>query len=170
MAKEPRVWQRMLSGRRLNLLDPSPLDVELDDIAHVHPAGSDVALDAVDADVAVADQLAGRPDGRRELGTVDDHVETTLEETDEVLRRVALHAAGFDEGPLELLLGDVAVIALELLLGAKLQAEVGHLALAALAVLAGAIFAAVDRALGTSEDVLAHAAVELILGAAALRH
>ena len=34
MAREPRVWQRMLSGRRLNLLDPSPLDVELDDIAH----------------------------------------------------------------------------------------------------------------------------------------
>ncbi len=34
MVKEPRVWQRMLSGRRLNLLDPSPLDVELDDIAH----------------------------------------------------------------------------------------------------------------------------------------
>ena len=34
MAKEPRVWQRMLSGRRLDLLDPSPLDVELDDIAH----------------------------------------------------------------------------------------------------------------------------------------
>ena len=33
LAKEPRVLQRMLSGRRLNLLDPSPLDVELDDIA-----------------------------------------------------------------------------------------------------------------------------------------
>ncbi|MEM5580857.1 HD family hydrolase [Roseibium sp. AS2] len=30
----PRAWQRMLSGRRLNLLDPSPLDVELTDIAH----------------------------------------------------------------------------------------------------------------------------------------
>ncbi len=29
----PRAWQRMLSGRRLNLLDPSPLDVEIDDIA-----------------------------------------------------------------------------------------------------------------------------------------
>ena len=29
-----RVWQRMLSGRRLNLLDPSPLDVEIADIAH----------------------------------------------------------------------------------------------------------------------------------------
>ena len=30
----PRAWQRMLSGRRLDLLDPSPLDVELEDIAH----------------------------------------------------------------------------------------------------------------------------------------
>jgi uncharacterized protein len=27
-------WQRMLSGRRLNLLDPSPLDIEIEDIAH----------------------------------------------------------------------------------------------------------------------------------------
>src|SRR3954447_21892731 len=34
-AKEPaRAWQRMLSGRRLDLLDPSPLDIELEDIAH----------------------------------------------------------------------------------------------------------------------------------------
>jgi 5'-deoxynucleotidase YfbR-like HD superfamily hydrolase len=33
-AKSARAWQRMLSGRRLDLLDPSPLDVELDDIAH----------------------------------------------------------------------------------------------------------------------------------------
>jgi uncharacterized protein len=32
--KEVRAWQRMLSGRRLDLLDPSPLDVELVDIAH----------------------------------------------------------------------------------------------------------------------------------------
>jgi 5'-deoxynucleotidase YfbR-like HD superfamily hydrolase len=30
----PRAWQRMLSGRRLDLLDPSPLDVEIEDIAH----------------------------------------------------------------------------------------------------------------------------------------
>lgn len=29
-----RAWQRMLSGRRLDLLDPSPLDVEIEDIAH----------------------------------------------------------------------------------------------------------------------------------------
>lgn len=31
---KPRAWQRMLSGRRLDLLDPSPLDVEIEDIAH----------------------------------------------------------------------------------------------------------------------------------------
>src|SRR5438128_9968493 len=29
-----RAWPRMLSGRRLDLLDPSPLDVEIEDIAH----------------------------------------------------------------------------------------------------------------------------------------
>ena len=32
--KPVRAWQRMLSGRRLDLLDPSPLDVEITDIAH----------------------------------------------------------------------------------------------------------------------------------------
>ena len=30
----PRAWQRMLSGRRLDLLDPTPLDIEIEDIAH----------------------------------------------------------------------------------------------------------------------------------------
>jgi len=29
-----RAWQRMLSGRRLDILNPSPLDVEIEDIAH----------------------------------------------------------------------------------------------------------------------------------------
>ena len=33
-AKSKRAWQRMLSGRRLDLLDPSPLDIEIEDIAH----------------------------------------------------------------------------------------------------------------------------------------
>ena len=32
--KPPRAWQRMLSGRRLDLIDPSPLDIEIEDIAH----------------------------------------------------------------------------------------------------------------------------------------
>jgi 5'-deoxynucleotidase YfbR-like HD superfamily hydrolase len=30
----PRAWQRMLSGRRLDILNPSPFDVEIEDIAH----------------------------------------------------------------------------------------------------------------------------------------
>lgn len=32
--KTPRAWQRMLSGRRLDLLDPTPVDIEIEDIAH----------------------------------------------------------------------------------------------------------------------------------------
>ncbi len=34
MAKAARAWQRMLSGRRLDLLDPTPVDIEIEDIAH----------------------------------------------------------------------------------------------------------------------------------------
>ena len=34
MPKPARAWQRMLSGRRLDLLDPTPLDIEIEDIAH----------------------------------------------------------------------------------------------------------------------------------------
>lgn len=30
----PRAWQRMLSGRRLDLLAPRPADIEIEDIAH----------------------------------------------------------------------------------------------------------------------------------------
>lgn len=32
--RPPRAWQRMLSGRRLDLLDPTPVDIEIEDIAH----------------------------------------------------------------------------------------------------------------------------------------
>ena len=34
MAQQPRAWQRMLSGRRLDLLDPTPVDIEIEDIEH----------------------------------------------------------------------------------------------------------------------------------------
>lgn len=34
MARQARAWQRMLSGRRLDLLDPTPVDIEVEDIAH----------------------------------------------------------------------------------------------------------------------------------------
>ena len=32
--KIKRAWQRMLSGRRLEILNPSPLDIEIEDIDH----------------------------------------------------------------------------------------------------------------------------------------
>ncbi len=32
--KQSRAWQRMLSGRRLDLLDPTPVDIEIEDISH----------------------------------------------------------------------------------------------------------------------------------------
>jgi len=34
MTQPARAWQRMLSGRRLDLLDPTPVDIEIEDIAH----------------------------------------------------------------------------------------------------------------------------------------
>jgi len=34
MSTTDRAWQRMLSGRRLDLLDPTPMDIEIEDIAH----------------------------------------------------------------------------------------------------------------------------------------
>ena len=34
MSQHKRAWQRMLSGRRLDLIDPSPVDIEAEDIAH----------------------------------------------------------------------------------------------------------------------------------------
>src|SRR5277367_1702132 len=70
----------------------------------------------------------------------------------------------------ELTLGDIAVIALDLLLGLELGAEVGGFALAALAVLAGTVFTLVERAPGTAPDILAHPAVYLIFRFCALRH
>ena len=71
---------------------------------------------------------------------------------------------------MELALGNVGVVALELLLGAELHAEVGQLALAALAVLAGAVFTAVHGALRAAPDILAHTAIDLVLRFTALSH
>src|SRR3546814_18710177 len=98
---------------------------------------------------------------RRELVPIDDHVEPLLKQSDQIEAGIALHPRGVLIGALELLFGDVAVIALELLLGAELDAEIGHLALTALAMLAGAVFALVDRALRATPDVFAHPAVEI---------
>jgi hypothetical protein len=107
---------------------------------------------------------------RHELGAIDDRVEPALQEPDEIGARVALHPQRFDIVLVELALGDVAVIALELLLRLQLGAEVGGFALAALAMLAGAVFALVERAARATPDVLAHPAVDFVFGFGALRH
>src|SRR5690606_10348311 len=83
---------------------------------------------------------------------------------------IALHADGFSVGLAELLLGDVAVVALQLLLGAQLNAEVRRLALAALAVLARAVGALVHRGFRTAPDVFAKTAVKLELRSQTLGH
>ena len=80
------------------------------------------------------DELAGGEDGRHEIEAVHHHVER-LEQPDHVLGGVAAAPRRLID-PLELALGDVAVIALELLLGGELLAIVGRLAALA-AVLAG---------------------------------
>ena len=135
-----------------------------DDVARLATVGTDVDANAIDGHVAVVDELACSPDGRNELGAVDDRVETRLEQADQVLAGVALAAVGFVVDRTELLFTNVAVVALQLLLGAQLYAEVGKLALAALAVLARAVLAAVDRGLRTTPDVFAHAAIDFVLG------
>src|ERR1700709_2862489 len=149
-----------LLGRFLDLYQVADLDLVARD---VDPA-------AVHLDVAVIDELARGENGGDELGAIYHHVETALEQADQVFTGVALHAAGFDIDAVKLALADVGVVALQLLLGAQLHAEVGELALAALAVLAGAVFTAIDGALRAAPDILAHTAIDLVLRLTALSH
>src|SRR5919206_770378 len=69
----------------------------------------------------------------------------------------------------ETALADIGVIALQLLLGGKLGAVIRRL-LAPLAVLAGAVFAPVQRALGAAPQIDAETAVDLVLRFLALAH
>src|SRR5205814_9805141 len=131
----------------------------VDRIAGLHPVGSDVVPLAVDQDVAVVDELARRERRGGELGAVDDSVEARLKQRDQVLGGVALAPGRLLVGARELLFGEVAVVALRLLLGAQLQAEIGDLLLAALAVLAWAVGTLVDRGFRAAPDVLAHTPV-----------
>src|SRR3984893_13246972 len=120
--------------------------------------------------MAVVDELAGGEHGRHQLGPIHDGVEPSFQEPDQMGAGIALHPDRFLIDAAELALGDIAVIAAQLLLGAQLHAVIGELALAALAVLAGAVFAAVDGALGAAPHILAHAAIDLVLRLVALGH
>ncbi len=143
---------------------------DLDDVALLDLVGRDVHPLAVHRHVAVVHELARGEHRRHEFRAVDHRVETALEQADQVLRRVALDPVGLGVDAAELLLGQIAVIALELLLGAQLRAEIAQLLLAALAVLAGAVFTLVHRGFRTAPDVLAHAAVDLVFGGGSLGH
>src|SRR5687767_6674311 len=112
--------------------------------------------------MAVVDELARGKHGGHELRAEDQRIEPALQQAYHVGARVAAHPDGFIVDAAKLLFGNVAVIAAQLLLRAQLHAVVGELALAALAVLAGAIFAAVYRTLRAAPDILAHAAVEFV--------
>ena len=120
--------------------------------------------------MAVIDELARREHRRHEFGAIDHRIEPALEQADQPGAGIALQAKRLLVIFVELPLGNIAVIALDLLLGLELGAEVGRLALAPLAVLAGAVFPLVHRALGTAPDVLTHPAVDLVFGFCALRH
>src|SRR3546814_5871621 len=116
----------------------------------------------------VVDHLPRRERGRHELQPIDDGVEAALQDLDQVLARIAAAADRLGIVFAELLLTDVAVMALQLLLGPELHAEIGGLA-AALAMLARRVVViAVPRALAAAPEVHAEAAVDLVLGADAL--
>src|SRR5205823_4156395 len=144
--------------------------LDLDEVAGLELVARNVDAAAVHLDVAVVDELARGEHRGDELGAIDHRVETALQEADQVFTGVALHPAGLDIDAVKLALGDVGVIALQLLLGAELHAEVGQLALAALAVLAGAVFTAVHGALGAAPDILTHTAIDLVFRLTALCH
>src|SRR5690606_12958157 len=86
------------------------------------------------------------------------------------LRRLTPAADRLIVNAAELLFRNIAVMALQLLLGAQLLAVVRQLALAALAVLAGTVLTAIDRRLGPAPDIFAQPAVELVFCGLAFAH
>ena len=141
----------------------------LDDVAVAHPVGGDVEPPPVHPHMAVVHELARGEDGRHEFHPVNDGVEAALQQLDQVLAGVAPPAHRLVVEAAELLFGDVAVMALELLLGAQLQAEIGGLA-PALAVLARPVFPPVIGALGPPPEIDAEAPVDLVFRALAFCH
>src|SRR6185295_11111709 len=136
-------------------------------VALLHDVGGNVDLAAVDPHMTVVDELARLERRHRELHPVDHGVEPALEQLDEVLAGVAAPARGLGVDLAELPLGDVAVVALELLLGVELEAEIGRLA-AARPVLAGSGLG-VGR-LAAAPEIDAEAARDLVLGLEAFGH
>src|SRR3954453_12579457 len=80
------------------------LVLDVDDVVLRHPVARDVDLDAVDGEVAVADELAGHPSGARQPGAVYDVVEPALQDAQQVLTGLARDAVGLFVVTTELLL------------------------------------------------------------------
>ncbi len=133
-----------------------------DDVAVGNRIRADVDFFTVDRNMAVVDKLARGEHGWHEFHAVDHGVQTALKNTDQVLRRVATAAHGFVIIATEFLLGDVAVVSLELLFSHQVGAVVGFVT-STLTVLSGAAFAIVDGAFGTSPKVDAEASIDLVL-------
>src|SRR5689334_2482142 len=83
---------------------------------------------------------------------------------------VALKTPRFLVNAPELTFRDIPVVAAQLLFSLELNAVVGQLALAPLAMLARPVFAPIYRTFWPTPDVLAHPAVKLVLGFHALGH
>ena len=138
----------MVSERLLRDLEQLALAVRhahLDLVADLDAIGGDVRRDAVHGEVAVGDHLARRRPRRGEPEAEDDVVEALLERTEQCLAGDAGVMRRLDEVVAELLL-EHAVDAADLLLLAKLEAVVAHLA-AADAMLPGRRRAPLERAL-----------------------
>src|SRR5262249_54276392 len=143
---------------------------ELDRVADLYLVARNRHALAVDLHVTVGDELARRERCGHELRAIDDGVEPALEQAHHVLAGVALAARGFLVVAPELPLGDVAVIALQLLFRLKLRAVIRELLRAPLTVLARTVGAFVDGAFRATPNALTHATVELVFGIRALAH
>ena len=144
------------NGHLLGLL------ANFDHVTFFNTVGRDVDALAVHQDVAVVYELTSSENCRNELGAVNNGVQTTLEQTNQVFTCVTLDTFRVREDATELFFGQVAVVTLQLLLGAQLDTEVGQLALTTLAVLAGAVFTTVNGGFRTTPDVFTRSATVII--------
>ena len=120
--------------------------------------------------MTVIDELACRENGCYEFGAINHCVQTAFQQTDQIFAGIALHPNSFSINAFKLFLGNIAVIAFQLLLGAQLSAEIRQFTTATLAMLAGAVITTVDRAFRATPNVFTHAAVNFILCRKALAH
>src|SRR6202012_85448 len=131
------------------------LVLDVDDVVLRHPIAGDGHLDAVDREVAVADQLTGHPPGPGDAGPVDDVVQPAFQDLQQLVTGLAGTAGRLGVVPAELLLHD-AVGEAGLLLLLQLLAVFALLDPRA-AVLAGRVGALLER-LVTTDEVDAEAA------------